>query len=306
MNSTYAVGQLNTLIMTGRLIVVGDSFCVAPGPKDTFRNWCQQAAAQLQMPLMMAAGCGVSQDWQWDQLQTIFDSITPEDRMVVVPTHCERQWFVADRPEFTHVNTANLPEELGESVAVAIKHYCVHLQRPELDLQHQAHRLGWLHAQVDRTHSHPVWVLPAFSLHWILTGLTTSTADYWQQFRLDQLHNLILSEHNLYDHIQQREMQPGETTNTVFQGVDVRYNHLLKHNHEILAHCVVRGIENTAPIDLQDPRWMTQKLHPRIWQDTQFCQQQLDTHQFQRREDILKRFNGTLIDKTWYKNWLRK
>ena len=51
---------------------------------------------------------------------------------------------------------------------------------------------------------------------------------------------------------------------------------------------------------------MTQKLHPHIWQDTTFCESQMDTHQFARREDILKRFNGTLIDKIWHKNWLRK
>jgi hypothetical protein len=292
--------------MTGRLIVVGDSFCVAPGITDPFRNWCQQASTQLEMPLWLVAQPGVSQDWQWDQLQTIFDSITPQDRMVVVPTHCERQWFVADQPAFTHVNCANLPQQLGAEVAEAIRHYCVHLQRPELDLQHQAHRLGWLHAQVHRTHSHPVWVLPAFSLHWVLTGLTTSTPDYWQLFRLNELTNLKLSEHNLYDHVQHREIQPGHSTNTVFQGVDVRYNHMLRHNHEILAHCVVRGIENEAPIDLQDPRWMQQKLHPGIWQDTTFCQQQLDTHQFQHREDILNQFNGTLVDKVWYRDWFKR
>lgn len=291
--------------MAGRLIIVGDSFCVAPGTKDTFRNWCQQAAHELDLTLWMAAGCGVSQDWQWDQLATIFDEITPEDRMIMVPTHCERQWFVADRPDMTHVNTANLPEELGEAVATAIRHYCTHLQRPELDLQHQAHRLGWLHAQVHCTHSHPVWVLPGFSLHWILTGLTTSTEDYYKQYKLHELSNLLLSTHNLFDHIQQREMQTGETTNTVFQGVDVRYNHMLRHNHEILAHCVVRAIKSGTAIDLQDPRYMTEKLHSRIWEDTQFCQQQMDTHQFQRRLDILKRFDGTLVDKRWYKDWFK-
>ena len=291
--------------MTGRLIVVGDSFCILPGESDPFRNWCQQAAVLQGRDLLLVAGAGVSQDWQWDQLQSIFEHITPEDRMLVIPTHCERQWFVADQPAFTHVNCANLPEELGESVATAIQHYCVHLQRPELDLQHQAHRLGWLHAQVDRVGAHPVWILPAFSLHWIIRGISTSTQDYWQHFRLKGLHNLILSDHNLYDHIQEREMQPGETTNTVFQGVDVRYNHLLKHNHEILAQCVHRALQSGDAVDLQDPRWMTHKLHARIWQDTQFCQTQMDTHQFQRRDEILQRHSGTLIDKAWYRNWLR-
>ena len=95
------------------------------------------------MTLLVAAGAGVSQDWQWDQLQNLFEHITPEDRVLVVPTHCERQWFVADQPAYTHVNVANLPEQLGVEVAEAIRHYCVHLQRPDLDLQHQAHRLGW-------------------------------------------------------------------------------------------------------------------------------------------------------------------
>ena len=292
--------------MTGRLIVVGDSFCILPGPKDSFKNWCQQAASALDMTLVVAAGAGVSQDWQWDQLQQLFEHITPEDRVLVVPTHCERQWFVADKPAYTHVNCANLPEELGVAVSEAIRHYCVHLQRPDLDLQHQAHRLGWLHAQVDRVGAHPIWVLPGFRLHWIIQGIQTSTPEYWDHFRIRGLHNLLLSDQNLYQAIQEREMQPGESTNTVFQGVDVRYNHLLRHNHEILAHCVVRAIQSKQPVDLQDPRWMCERLSPKIWQDTRFIQDQMDVNQLDRREEILNRFEGTLLDKVWYKDWFKK
>ena len=292
--------------MTGRLIVVGDSFSQLPGPKDPFKNWCQQAASALEMPLVVSAGAGVSQDWQWDQLQQLFEHITPEDRVLVVPTHCERQWFVADQPAYTHVNCANLPEELGVAVAEAIRHYCVHLQRPDLDLQHQAHRLGWLHAQVDRVGAHPVWVLPGFRLHWIIRGIQTSTPEYWDHFRIRGLHNLLLSDQNLYEAIQEREMQSGESTNTVFQGVDVRYNHLLRHNHEILAECVVRAIQSKQPVDLQDPRWMRERLHPKIWLDTRFIQDQMDVNQLGRREEILNRFEGSLIDKVWYKDWFKK
>jgi hypothetical protein len=292
--------------MTGRLIVVGDSFCILPGAKDPFRNWCQQAAEAMGMTLVVAAGAGVSQDWQWDQLQQLFEHITPEDRVLVVPTHCERQWFVADQPAFTHVNCANLPEQLGVEVSEAIRHYCVHLQRPELDLQHQAHRLGWLHAQVDRVGAHPIWVLPAFRLHWIIRGIQTSTPEYWDHFRIRGLKNLLLSDQNLYEAVQEREMLPGESTNTVFQGVDVRYNHLLRHNHKILAECVVRAIQSKQPVDLRDPRWMCERLSPKIWKDSRFIQDQMDVNQLQRREEILNRFEGTLIDKVWYKDWFKK
>jgi hypothetical protein len=292
--------------MTGRLIVVGDSFCELPKSGDSFENWCQQAARVLEMPLLMSAGPGVSQDWQWDQLQTTFEHITPQDRVLVVITHCERQWFVEDQPAYTHVNVANLPEELGAEMAEAIRHYCVHLQRPNLDLQHQAHRLGWLHAQVDRVGAHPVWVLPGFRLHWIIQAVSTSTPEYWDHFRLRGLKNLLLSDQNLYDDVQEREMQPGETTSTVFQGVDLRYNHLLRHNHKILAECVVRAIRNNQPVDLRDPRWMCERLSPKIWQDTRFIQDQMNMTGFQRREEILQRHSGTLLDKAWYKDWFKK
>jgi hypothetical protein len=300
------MGQLNTLIMTGRLIVVGDSFCILPGPKDSFKNWVQQVSDQLHMPAVVSAGAGVSQDWQWSQMQQLLRDITPADRIIMVPTHCERQWFVANKPAYTHVNVANLPEELGVEVAEAIRHYCVHLQRLELDLQHQAHRMGWLQAQADRVGAHPIWVLPAFSMHSILSGNKVHSQQYWDQEGISQFPLLLVSPHNLYDHVQELEMQPGESTNSVFKGVDVRYNHLLQHNHEILAHCVVRAVKSVEPITLTDPRWMQHKLHANIWQDHRFVHSQMDVNQLQRREEILNRYEGTLIDKAWYKDWFKK
>jgi hypothetical protein len=291
--------------MTGRLIVVGDSFCVLAGPQDPFRNWCQQAAQLLDRTLLVTAGPGVSQDWQWDQLMKLWPTLTPEDRVVVVITHCERQWFVQDQPGYTHVNIGNLPDVLGESVAQAIQDYCVHLQRPELDLQHQTHRLGWLSAQVQRSQVHPVWVLPAFSLHWLVHRIATSTAEYYDNFQVRGLPNLWLTEQNLYDHVQELEMQEGENTNSVFQGVDTRYNHLLRHNHEILAHRVVQAIQQDRPIELTDPRWRRAVLHPSIWQDVKFIQTEMDSYAVQRREEILKKYQGSLLDKTWMGSWLK-
>ena len=291
--------------MAGRFIVVGDSFCILAGAQDPFRNWCQQTAELLGMPLVVAAGPGVSQDWQWDQLVKLWSTITPEDRVLVVLTHCERQWFVRDKPGYTHVNIGNLPTELGESVAKAIQQYCLHLQRPELDMAHQAHRLGWLSAQVQRTGAHPVWVLPAFSLHWLVHGIATSTAEYYDNFLVRGLPNLWLTEQNLYDHVQELEMMPGESTNTVFQGVDTRYNHLLKHNHQILAERVTQAIQLDQPVQLQDPRWRKSVLSPLIWQDHRFIQTEMDLYAVQRREQILKQYQGSLLDKTWLGSWLK-
>lgn len=291
--------------MAGRLIIVGDSFCILPGAQDPFQNWCQQAATLLGRSLLVSAGPGVSQDWQWDQLMKLWPTITPEDRMVVIITHCERQWFVQDQPGYTHVNIGNLPQVVGESVAEAIRNYCVHLQRPELDLQHQTHRLGWLSAQAHHSQAHAVWVLPAFSLHWLVHGVSTSTADYLDMFQLQRFTNLRITAQNLYDHVQELEMVRGESTNSVFQGVDTRYNHLLRHNHEILAHRVAQAIQQDRPIDLTDPRWRRGVLHPGIWQDQQFIQSEMDLYAVQRREEILEKHQGTLLDKTWLGSWLK-
>lgn len=305
MNSTYAVEQLNTHIMTGRLIVVGDSFCLLPGPKDTFKNWCQQAADLLQMPLVVRAERGVSQDWQWEQLRQLMTEITGEDRLLVVLTHCERQWFDEHKPGFTHVNVGDLPEHLGEAKTEAIRQWCLHLQRPELDLQHQMHRLGWLHAQIHIKKLEPAWVLPGFTPHWLVRQIRTTNQEIMDLYGLRDLHCLRFTEQNLNEDVQHQEMTPGESTNSVFQGMDARYNHMLKRNHEILAERVAMAIRQSQPIDLRDPRWQKGVLNPSIWHNEAFLLAEMDHNLLQHRRVVLERHQGTLLDKTWVGSWLK-
>ena len=291
------------MTMTGRLIVVGDSFCLLPGPQDPFLNWCQQAAALLEMPLVVRAERGVSQDWQWEQLRQLMPQITPQDRLIVVLTHCERQWFDADKPGFTHVNVGDLPEHLGEAKSEAIRQWCLHLQRPELDLQHQMHRLGWLHAQIHIRSLQPAWVLPGFTPHWLVRQIRTTNQEIMDLYGLKDLHCLRFTEQNLNEDVQHQEMTPGESTNSVFQGMDTRYNHMLKRNHEILAERVAIAVRQSQPIDLRDPRWQKGVLNPLIWHNEAFLLSEMDHNLMQHRRVVLERHQGTLLDKTWISRW---
>lgn len=291
--------------MAGKLIIVGDSFTQLPQAPDPYRNWCQQAADLLGMSLQMHAERGVSQDWQWEQLRQLMPQVTVEDRVLVVLTHCERQWFDLHKPGFTHVNVGDLPEHLGEDKAEAIRQWCVHLQRPELDLQHQMHRLGWLHAQIHIRQLPPAWVLPGFSPHWLVRKIRASHTEIMELYGWKDLHCLKFTEQNLNEDVQHQEMLSGESTNSVFQGMDTRYNHMLKHNHIILAERVATAIRQSQPIDLRDPRWQKAVLSPHIWHNEQFLLSEMDHRLLQHRTVVMARHQGTLLDKTWMSKWFQ-
>jgi len=289
--------------MTGRLIVVGDSFAILAGAQDPFLNWCQQAATLLDRPLVLLAGAGVSQDWQWAQLNHIWPTITPEDRVLVVLTHCERQWYIEGQPTLTHVATVNLTDSVGPAVAEAIRQSMMHLQRPQLDLQHQAHRLGWLHSQVHRTGVHSVWILPAFGLHWHTHGISASWEEFVRDFLIEGLSGMHISPHNLMDHVQLQEMTVGVDTNQVFCGVDTRYNHMCRDNHSVLAQCVAEAIQEDRPINLNHSGWLTRVLSPHIWHNKEFVAAQMDPYGVKRREHLVGNQGESFLQNAWRKNW---
>lgn len=291
--------------MAGRLIIVGDSFCVLAGSQDPFLNWCQQTAKTLKRELLLCAGMGISQDWQWDQLIKLLPDITPDDKLLVVMTHLERKWYREDKPGYTHVHVANLPDEIGYETAEAVRQYVTHLQRPSLDLQHMAHRLGWLSAQAVRLKLEYVWVLQAFGPMWYVPQIASNWPDIYKILYLNDLPRLLVSEQNLYDDVQEREMIAGEDTNSVFKGVDARYNHMCRDNHTVLSQCVVQAITESLPISLTHQQWLTKRLHKNIWeQDKAFCNTQFDPIAITRRNDILKK-HGDVARKAWKHSWFK-
>jgi len=282
--------------MAGRFIVVGDSFCVLPNT--AVNCWLQQAAHQLGRPLQVEALMGVSQDWQWWQLMRLMPTLTPLDRVLVVQTHCERVWFVEDQPEYTHAQVSDLPQQIGEARAEAVRQYILHIQRPQLDLQHQSQRLGWLSAQVHQRNLHPVWVLPAFPLAWTLHGVRAPDAA-WEEYCLRGYPHLHLTEQNLMESVQRPEYAVGLTTNDVMMGVDVRYNHMCLHNHKILAEKVVQAIQQNKPIDLESDQWLTGVLHANIFKNQEFCDAQLDPQALQKRNQLLKDNPQNILEQSW-------
>ena len=122
-------------------------------------------------------------------------------------------------------------------------------------------------------------------------------------YGLRDLHCIRFTEQNLNEDVQHQEMTAGESTNSVFQGIDTRYNHMLKRNHEILAERVVIAISQSQPIDLRDPRWQKGVLNPLIWHNEDFLLAEMDHNLLQHRRVVLERHQGTLLDKTWISRW---
>jgi hypothetical protein len=165
------------------------------------------------------------------------------------------------------------------------------------------HRLGWLHAQIHIRSLEPAWVLPGFTPHWLVRQIRTTNQEIMDLYGLRDLHCIRFTEQNLNEDVQHQEMTPGESTNSVFQGIDTRYNHMLKRNHEILAERVVIAISQSQPIDLRDPRWQKGVLNPLIWHNEAFLLAEMDHNLLQHRRVVLERHQGTLLDKTWISRW---
>ena len=232
--------------------MVGDSFAAAPKQGDEYRPWYIQTAEKLQMNCENHAMIGVSQDWCFWKLSIHLKELTAEDQILVVLTHPGRFWFFDDKPQMTNPNIVNIDKELSKDQLDAVLKFMTHIQRPPLDTQQMAHRIGWLDAQIQRYKLKPAHILCAFPLT-IDMGYDMSELEDWNEYK-----NVIISNGNLQNDIQIKELKKGEPSEyKVWKGYDCRYNHLIKSNHEVLAERVYQGIVNGTPIDLKSPGFKT-------------------------------------------------
>ena len=225
--------------------MVGDSFAAAPKVGDDYRPWYIQATEKLGMNCENHSMIGVSQDWCFWKLSMHFKELTADDQILVVLTHPGRFWFFDDKPQMTNPNIVNIDKELSKDQLDAVLKFMTHIQRPPLDIQQMSHRIGWLNSQIERYKLRPAHILSAFPLM-VDIGYDMSELEDWSQYK-----NVIISNGNLQNDIQIKELKQGEPSEyKVWKGYDCRYNHLIKSNHEVLAERVYQGITNGTPIDL--------------------------------------------------------
>lgn len=249
-----------------RLIIVGDSFSVAPmEAEDATETWPQQAADRLGLELWNLSQHGVAQDWCFQQLRAGFhalDGITDQDRIIVVLTHPNRFWFLEKYPNLSNSHILGIDKYVSKEQNRAIQGFMQHIQRPQLDTLQMVMRLGWLAGQVARLKLPPPLMIRAFGMN--VQEAAAYPEMYWSQG-------------TLFD-IQTDEFQnPETTTHDYFRGVDCRYNHLSLRNHKIMADKVVDYFKNNVPLDLSTG-FHKGFIEPKSKLDPEFCAEEFNCY----------------------------
>ena len=241
-----------------RLFVVGDSFSWTP-EENHGKTWIGLLAERLNTTVINISAPGVPQDWIWNEIANLSRTITSEDQLIVVLTDPARFWFIESAPTLSNSWIAEEDFERiieNKEVKKAIEYYIRYIQRPSLDIQFLAHRLGWLNNLVKVKNLKKPLVILAF-----------------EQYIPDKQNysDLIFSKGDLCS-VSRGEETPSDPH--VWNGIDVRYNHLTLSNHIILTNKIVNTLKNGEDLDLTSG-FNTQVMNSSSIKDENFIDQEL-------------------------------
>ena len=219
------------------LHIFGDSFT------ETYEDnwiWTKQLATKLKVEaLSNHSSIGVSNDWIFSNVRDAIlgnqeKPLVKGDVVVVVITSPYRYWFFKDKPQLSNYMISNWDEfatEHDKGITEAIKGYVNYIQRDELDLIRTEFQVGWL-KQMRNQIGFDLLILPGFDPIIDYSGM------------IDVLGDLTGSVSNA------EFVSPDDDTNWYKQGIDTRYNHLCKDNHEILADKCLNSLTTGRTLDL--------------------------------------------------------
>ena len=217
------------------LHIFGDSFS-QPFKEDWV--WTNLLGSKLKVDaLSNRSHIGVSNDWIFASVrQAILGQgerpLVKDDVVVVVLTHPQRYWFFKDKPQFSNYMISNWEEFIDDkSIIDAIKGYVNHIQRDDLEQLKTEFQVGWL-KQMRNQVGFDLLLIPGFAM----------TIDYgW-------ITNVL---GDLTGSVSNAEFKTVDDDNNWYkQGIDTRYNHLCKDNHEILADKCVNSLLTGNDLDL--------------------------------------------------------
>ena len=216
------------------LHIFGDSFS-QPFKEDWV--WPNQIGKKLKVnALSNNSHIGVSNDWIFSNIREAILGkqkvpLIKNDVVIFVLTSPHRYWFFKDKPQFSNYMISNWDEFVPKNKIDAIKGYTNHIQRDELDLIRMEFQVGWL-KQMHNQIGFDLLIIPGFSLTVDFSGIPEVLGD-------------------LTGSVSNAEfVTPGEDTNWYRQGIDTRYNHLCKDNHDILADKCVSSLMTGRTLDL--------------------------------------------------------
>ncbi len=207
----------------------GDSFTVN---FDEEWTWIRALGKKLNVnALHNNSANGVSNDWILLQLRKQLDNITKDDTVIIILTSPHRSWLLEKYPEYSNYSVANLDELITKEEASAIKNYVLNIQRDDIDLFRFEHQIAWL-KQIQKTIGFNLLVIPGFPLTVDYTGLIEVVGD-------------------LSSSVSSAEFCSNKDNNEWYaQGIDTRYNHMIRDNHAILVDKCVKSLLTNQPLNL--------------------------------------------------------
>lgn len=224
------------MTMSRKIYFFGDSFTV---DYETDWTWTRQLAEKLHVSNMANnSQPGSSNDWILSQLRDHIKDITPNDVVVLALTSLYRYWFFKDSPELSNFRIGNwdhlaqkhsgIPSEACE----AIKGYVNHIQRDDLDQFRFETQVAWLKG-VQSSVGFQMLLIPGFDL------------------RIDY-NNLTRVHGNMTETVSCAEFVDKKAETEWYRnGIDTRYNHMIRDNHDIMSDKCLNSILTGNDLDLR-------------------------------------------------------
>lgn len=213
------------------LWIYGDSFAEH---SDYELQWYKQLLEFFneEHQLQVHSLAGVANDWISTQILETVHLWLPEDKVIVIPTQANRQWWFEEHPHLSNINSmwghpmAQQIEAENKPRVDAVGYYMNYLQRDSIDGLRVLQMLAWIEYLAQDV---DLRIIPAFDLGVDLSHHCEGT--------LTDVCNAEFFDH----HSQQRHYA---------KGVDSRVNHLSPDNHSWLAHTIAHAYAQGLPVDL--------------------------------------------------------
>lgn len=231
----------------GTFRVYGDSFSVDLGLDWQYINRLQK---YLDLPQENLSIFGCANEWIVKNLlyDLIYDIIKPGDFILLVNTSETRNWLFKHLPDVSNFNgISDLHTALNSREIAAIKSYIIYLQNTDLNIQrHVANSAlikNLLTAAEDR--GARTLTLPGF-----FNPLMSDESAQW----LDSyIYKDPTTKGSLNDDVCFKEFDSINTSLMWYRAYDlpdIRANHMLKQNHDVLYNKIIDHLEHGTTIDL--------------------------------------------------------
>ena len=221
------------MTMSRKIYFFGDSFTV---DYKTDWTWTRQLAEKLHVQgLVNNSEPGTSNDWILMKLREFIPQMTREDIVVVCTTSLYRYWFFKDNPELSNYMIGNwdkmAAKDIDQDTIDAVQGYVTQLQRDDIDLFRFETQIAWLKGCRD-TIGFQLLLIPGFEMGIDFKGLVRVHGD---------MTNTVSNGEFLTKQDDEQWYR---------KGIDTRYNHMIRDNHDVMADKCLNSILTGNDLDL--------------------------------------------------------